>query len=195
MCISTRKLLGPFRFSLGFGFLVFGTKNKTTSGCFQSQKRAHQQPAAADSQPCLCSLRAGNALLRRWLSFALQSNDSWDFKLAHAILIPAVAFGSMLIALIKVSPSSVTEGHPSFRQLLRWTLRDSSGTQLLAGRHSPHCPALWDLQLLRIMVHMEIFICLLKHVNLASNRKMKVFSRFTSCSLLSQPNSSQILRL
>lgn len=40
---------------------------------------------------------------------------------------------------------------------------------------------------------MEIFICLLKHVNLASNRKMELLSRFISCSLVIQPNSSQIL--
>lgn len=93
------------------------------------------------SQPCLCSLWGGNTLLRRWLPFALQSNDSQDFKLAHAILILTVAFGSMLTALIKVSPCSISEGHPSFGQWLKWMLEDSSRTPLLERCHCHVLPS------------------------------------------------------
>lgn len=91
----------------------------------------------------LCSLWKENALLRRWLPFALQSNDSCDVKLARAILILTVALGSVLIALIKASPSSITEGHPSFRQLLQGMLGDSGGTQLVQGCPATPRPVLW----------------------------------------------------
>lgn len=133
--ISARNLLGTIF------FLVFSMKNKIIPGCLHSKNRASQKPAGADSQPCFCSLWDGNALLRRWLPFALQSNDSRDIKLADAILILTVALGSVLIALIKVSPYSITEGHPSFRQILQWVLGDRSGTQRFQGRHSYPLPS------------------------------------------------------
>lgn len=132
-CIYFHKEAVWYRFFVSVWFCLQQDKTRKSFQMFPSQSRAYQKPAVADSQPCFCSLWGRNILLRRWLPFALQSNDSWDFKLAHVILILAVEFGSLLIALIKVSPYSTSEGHPSFRQQLRWTLEDSSGTQLLEG--------------------------------------------------------------
>lgn len=123
----------------------FSIKNKLFQDIFRTRgglPRNLTQPPVT----LLCSLWKENALLRRWLPFALQSNDSWDVKLAHAILILTVVLGSVLISLIKAPLSSITEGHPSFRQLpqgmlgvipaaveLSW-LRDVTAT--------PH-PVLW----------------------------------------------------
>lgn len=184
--ISTWKLLGTF-----WGVLFPARKTKA----FQDVSRAGTGlPRRLQGQQAalLCPLWDENALLRRWLPFALCSNDSWYFKLAHATLILTVAFGSMLIALIKVSPYSVSQGHPTFRRGLKRTLENSSQSSAIPGMSLPlKAQCCKDLQLLWIIVHMEIFICLLKRVNLASNWKMELFSRFISCSLLSQTNLSQ----
>lgn len=111
--ISTRKLLGSFWWGGG------GSALKTNYfRMFSEPEQDFPESWTSHQSALLCSLWKENALLRRWLPFALLSNDSWDVKLAHAILILTVALSSVLIALIKASPSSITEGHPSFRQLL-----------------------------------------------------------------------------
>ena len=162
------------------------------------------EPEQGFPEPCaggwtgslLLSLLGRTHSLRRWLCLALQTRDCGDCKLARAIVTPAVVcvrrHAPRIHHIDASPPPPPVKGSPrsgSDSNGCRRTAEPAAAGEVSLP-HAAQCRE--DLRLLSIIVRAEIFICLGEHVSLASGQKMDLLRGFICCSLLSQPNSSQI---